>query len=328
MKLSVVMPVYNGGEELRVCLQAVMGSTRPPDEVVVVDDGSTDDSAAVAAACGALVLQLDGPPQGPARARNLAVALCIGDVLVFVDADVAVHADTLQRIEDCLLENNEVAAVFGSYDEAPPAPGLVSRYKNLMHHYVHQHGHREASTFWSGCGALRRGALLHAGGFPEHYREPSIEDIELGMRLRRLGYRIWLCPEIQATHLKRWTLWSMLRSDVRNRALPWGRLIVQGGSLPNDLNLNMRSRASALLAWMAVLCLVVGLVAPWAWLGMVVSLAILAAMNGGLYRFMARHGGLRLALAAAGLHFVYLLYSSAALAYCVIERVWRRRPGD
>jgi hypothetical protein len=48
----------------------------------------------------------------------------------------------------------EVDAVFGSYDDAPRAPNFIAQYKNLFHHYVHQHGKEEASTFWAGCGTV------------------------------------------------------------------------------------------------------------------------------------------------------------------------------
>ena len=46
---------------------------------------------------------------------------------------------------------------FGSYDDTPTDRGFVSRYKNLLHHYVHQTARREASTFWTGLGAVRGG---------------------------------------------------------------------------------------------------------------------------------------------------------------------------
>ena len=58
-----------------------------------------------------------------------------------------------------LREEPGIAAVFGSYDDEPGAPNLVSQYRNLLHHFVHQTGRTEASTFWTGCGAVRRDAL-------------------------------------------------------------------------------------------------------------------------------------------------------------------------
>ena len=57
-RLAVIIPVHNGGEELRRCLQAVMLSATRPDEVIVVDDASTDGSADIAQRAGAQVVRL------------------------------------------------------------------------------------------------------------------------------------------------------------------------------------------------------------------------------------------------------------------------------
>jgi glycosyltransferase involved in cell wall biosynthesis len=310
--------VHNGGRELAVCLTALGASTRPPYEVIVVDDASTDGSAEDARAHGATVLGSTGRPSGPAVARNRAALAARGDVLVFVDADVAVHPDALALIEARLAQNAEVDAVFGSYDDTPTAPGLVSRYKNLLHHYVHQHGQREASTFWSGCGAIRRIVFLRMGGFSEAFDRPSVEDIELGMRLRAAGRRIWLCPEVMGTHLKRWTLRSLLYTDVFCRAVPWARLIVGRRQLPASLNLDWRSRLSALAAWVFAASLL-GSALRTAWLGIAgLALAGLLTANWSLYVFFWRHGGIAFAAGSGLLHLLYLLYSSATLAACIV----------
>lgn len=318
LRLSVVIPVHDGGELLRRCLEAVAASERRADEVIVVDDASSDASGEQARRQGARVVRSDGSPRGPAHARNRGAEAATGGVLVFVDADVVVHRDALGRIERTLAEHPEVAAVFGSYDDDPPALGLVSRYKNLLHHHVHQHGRREAVTFWAGLGAIRRGPFLAMGGFDEAYARPSIEDIELGTRMRRAGLCVLLCPDLQGTHLKRWTLAGLLRSDLRDRAIPWTRLIVREADLPRDLNLDVRSRFGALAAWSAVASLAV---ACWpscpptarvcAGAAALVALSVVAALGARLYTFFLRRGGVQFALGAAGLHVLYLLYSSA-----------------
>jgi GT2 family glycosyltransferase len=308
VRLSVVIPVHNGGESLRLCLEALAKSSRQPDEIIVVDDASTDGSGDLARLLGAHVVVLRGPPQGPARPRNRGAAIASGDLLIFLDADVAIHPDALALIEGSMSEHQEIDALFGSYDAYPGAEGLVSRYKNLLHHYVHQHGQREAYTFWTGCGAIRREVFNAVGGFSERHR--VLEDIELGIRLRRAGYRIWLCPEVQATHLKRWTLGSLLRSDIFDRAIPWTRLALASGSVPRQLNLKLRSRWSALAAWAAVALLPVTWWSPWAAAGALLALAIVVALNADLYRFFWRQGGGLFAAGAAGLHTLYLLYSS------------------
>ncbi len=328
LSLSVVIPVHNGGEDLRRCLAALAKSRRLPDEIIVVDDASTDASAAIAGAAGALVLPLAQGPNGPAVARNRGAAQARGDLVLFLDADVAAHDDTLERIERYMAAQPDVAALFGSYDDNPAKPGIASRYKNLLHHYVHQHGRREAGTFWAGCGAVRRDVFARMGGFDTAYGRPSIEDIELGVRLRRAGYRVWLCADVQVTHLKRWTIRSLLRSDIRDRAIPWTQLILRETDLPADLNLDAKSRLSAVVAWLLVGLLAAGLWLPALWLGVVAALALLGVLNADLYTFFWRRGGWLFTVGAIALHILYYLYSSfifgSMLVWHVLGKVRRR----
>jgi len=80
---------------------------------------------------------------------------------------------------------------------------------------------------WAGCGAVRRAAFVEVGGFQEGYLRPSIEDIELGYRLSESGGRIRLAAEVQVRHLKRWTLASIVRTDVWRRGVPWTELLLE-----------------------------------------------------------------------------------------------------
>jgi glycosyltransferase involved in cell wall biosynthesis len=321
LNLSVIIPVYNDGARLRCCLAALAASLRAPDEIILVDDGSTDDSALVARSFGVRVISLPDGPQGPARARNRGAAAAQGEILVFFDADVVPHADTLVRMERFLSKHPEIDALFGSYDDDSPGPGIVPRYKNLLHHYIHQHGSPQASTFWTGCGAIRHKAFKAMNGFDEG--QVSLEDVELGMRLRRAGYLIQLCPEVQVTHLKQWTLASLLLSDIFDRAVPWTRLILSQGHVPTCLNLSVRSRLSALSAWAALAFLCLGFWSAYAWIGFLAAAATLGGLNINLYRFFARKGGVGFTLAAIGLHSLYLLYSS--LTFLVVAALTRIR---
>lgn len=314
MHLSVIVPVHNGAASLDQCLAALTASDRFPDEIVVVDDSSSDGSAEIAHYYGVSVVTLAEGPYGPATARNRGVEAATGDILVFIDADVAVHRDTLSRIEQTMVGDPDLAAVFGSYDDQPSMPGLVSRYKNLFHHYVHQHGQREASTFWAGCGAIRHEVFAELGEFDTRYARPSIEDIALGGKMRSAGYRIRLDRDIQATHLKRWTLLGLLRTDICQRAVPWAQLILNNGQMPRDLNLDIVGRVGAVIAW--ILVVLVGL-SPWfagAWIGVLFALLVSLLLHHGLYGFFVRHGGMRFAAGAVTLHMLYLLYSSATFA--------------
>lgn len=306
--LSVIVPVRNDPQRLGICLEAIRGSSFRDHEVIVVDDASFDMTAAVAEMLGAQVIRLP-VPGGPGAARNRGVAASRGRYLMFVDADVRVHPDTLGRVVAVLDGDLTIDALFGSYDAQPAAPGAVSQYRNLLHHHVHQTGRPEAGTFWAGCGAIRREAFLAAGGFADSYRRPSIEGRELGARLRRAGRRIALRPEIQGTHLKAWTLGPLLRSDVCDRAIPWTRLALQEGYLPDDLNGRAGARVSAVLACLFVLSLVLGVRWP-VLLGVAAAaLAGIAVLNHGLYALFARQRGRRFLLAAVPLHLLSFLYS-------------------
>lgn len=256
-KISLVIAVRNGGEDFRACLASLAASSRTPDEFIVVDDGSTDNSAEIARQFGARVIQIKGGSQGPARARNRAVREAGGDIICFVDADVCVHPDTIQRIEDAFQSQPDLDAIIGSYDSAPYDQAFFSQYKNLQHSYVHHGGKRRASTFWTGCGAIRREVFLAHDGFDASYTRPCIEDVELGYRLTRGGRRLLLDPNIEVQHRKRWRFWSMVKTDFFDRAVPWTELILRDRNLPNDLNLRVGQRISALLV--CAFCLMIAI---------------------------------------------------------------------
>src|SRR5262249_20401900 len=152
-----------------------------------------------------------------------------------------------------------LSALFGSYDDRPSAPGLVSQFRNLLHHHVHQQGSfvaeaRPARTFWTGCGAIRRQVVLDFGGFePELYRRPAIQAIGLGQRLTRAGHRINLVRDIQATHMKRWTLTGVIRTDVFQRGVPWTLLMKRTRVAETDLNVRDGQKICVAAAGVATL---------------------------------------------------------------------------
>jgi GT2 family glycosyltransferase len=326
--LSVIIPVYNGGSQLERCLDALLASDFRDYEVIVVDDGSTDGCAESARARGVEVLRLD-VRSGPAAARNRGAAHARGEVFMFLDADVVVRPDTLARVAEFFGgrygDGGAAAAVFGSYDDVPDAENFVSQYKNLLHHFVHQHSNAEAETFWAGCGALRREAFEFVGGFDERrYSRPSIEDIELGRRLRREGFRIVLDRELQVKHLKRWTFLSLLGTDIAARALPWSRLILEEGRVIDDLNLRVSQRVSAALAWLAVALLILSYFSV-AFLALVpVALAFIFLLNLPFYRFLKARRGRACALGGFCLSVVYYFYSAGAFALCYCAHALRR----
>ena len=318
VRISVIIPVRNGGSQFERCLRAFQSLETPAHEIFVVDDGSSDGSARLAAAAGMRLLHTEVPGSGPAQARNLAAQHATGEVLFFCDADVEIRPDTLARIRQSFDADPELAALFGSYDAEPSHSGLISQYKNLFHHYVHQHGATDASTFWSGCGAIRRDVFVKHGGFPTHYRLPSIEDIDLGHSLKKSGQRIKLDKTLQVKHLKHWTLRNLLHSDIVARGIPWTRLILRERAFLNDLNLQTHNRASVASVYLGLLCAVLGFWQSNFWLGVILTGSVLLVLNRDLYRFFIQQRGLRFTFGAIGLHWFYYFYNGISFSAGVL----------
>jgi hypothetical protein len=288
IRLSAIVPATDGPPTLERCLEALRTGSRAPDELIVVTEP---------------------PGVGPAAARNDGAGRAVGEVLVFVDADVVVAPDAIERVAGAFAGDPGLTAVFGAYDDSPEAPGAVSGFRNLLHHHVHVAGAGEVPSFWAGLGAIRRDAFLDAGGFDaERYPHPSIEDIELGARLAARGKRIVLDPAIRGTHLKKWTLSSMVRTDFARRGVPWVELIARSEAPPTALNLGWRHRLSAGLSLVTALALVTRRPRTAA-----TALLLFAGLNRGFYGLVARRRRAPQAFAAVGLHLVHHLTSVAAL---------------
>lgn len=327
LKISVVMPAYNAANLLDRVLPPVleMLASGEVDEFLVVDDQSTDHTVKKAREMGASVLQT---PQngGPGVARNLAAQTAIGDILWFVDSDVIAWVGGGEIIRQAFA-NPQVQAVFGSYDADPGSPSWFSNYKNLVHRFHHQTARRDATTFWSGCGAVRADKFRELKGFDtEIYRVPSIEDIELGYRIHGDGGQILVLPDLLGKHLKVWSVGNAIFTDIFRRALPWSRLMISREGLTNDLNTGMKERVCALIAGLFFGSIAA---APFVTLGWVWPLVFLAAavlINHRLFAFMRRNGGLGFAIAALLYHQIYYVYSATAYVWCLFEyHILRRR---
>ena len=318
--MSVVVPVHRSTPAFRRCLESIRSLDPGPDELVVVVDGGDAGAAAEAAAAGARVV-LQEPQSGPAVARNTGAARTNGDILLFLDSDVEVAPGVVGRVVEALAQEPEVAAVIGSYDDRPPAHNLASLYMNLRHHHVHQNAREEGRTFWGACGAIRRDAFERIGGFDEDYVAASIEDIELGYRLKESGMRVRVIKDLHAKHLKCWDARSVLTTDIAYRALPWSALILRSRRLDDDLNISVAERAKSVMTLAAVLALVAGVRWPVALFGAGVLLAAVLLADGPFIRLLAGRGGAKLALWGAGWHLAYHLYTILAFAASTVRHL-------
>lgn len=313
-QIGVIVPAYQARAELPACLRALLELGFAASDMLVVDDGSRDGTGDVARGLGVATLRNE-TSQRPAKARNRGVGHLDREVILFVDADVTAAPDVRERVAAAFADDPGLTAVFGSYDAAPPAGGLFSRYRNLLHHFTHHRAAGPAGTFWTGLGAVRRDAFLAQGGFDSAWE--NIEDVEFGMRLAAAGHRIRLDPSIQGTHLKHWTVGSAFRTDLYGRAVPWTRLLAFRGAETGTLNTAKGPKLAATAVALLVASLVVAPLAPGAlWLA-AAALAGFVVASGPFLRFLWRREGAAFALGAIPCHLSHIL--AALLGFA---KVW------
>jgi len=316
---SIIIPVWYGGTNFAKCLSSARAAIQKGDEIIVVADGEGDGSWRIAEQMGARVVKLPAR-SGPGRARNIGAAASESDILFFIDADVMIPADSIERIRSIFQTEKDLAALIGSYDQEPAEANFHSQFKNLFHHFVHQRSSAEASTFWGACGAIRREVFLKAGGFDPIYNRPSIEDIELGYRLKADSQKIRLLPDLQVKHLKRWSAYSLIGTDVFDRATPWteliwDRFIRQKPRVLNDLNLGLSYRLSLISSVLLIAVSIASFFTVWAWPLILVFGSLFFWVNIPFFRFFRLKRGGPFALRALAWRFGYDIYSGVGFCY-------------
>ncbi len=326
--LSVVIPAYNAADDLSRCLQRLIRHAPPSCEIIVADDCSTDRTAEIAEIYGVRYCRTENRA-GPALARNLGAHEARGEWILFIDADVLLHPGAVSRAFGHIGQDASIIALFGSYDDRPEAFGLVSRFRNLLHHHVHQSGRfererRPATTFWTGCGLIRRDIFLKFGGFDhERFERPAIEDIELGYRLTAAGHKIVLARDVLCTHLKPWSLKAMIRTDFFQRGLPWSLLMLREGNRSQDLNVDRRQKLAAVSAGISVASLA-GMPFEPAFSAFLFACSALAvvSINRAFLGLLRRMGGSKLVAAGVPLLYVYYLVCLSSYATAQVLHRW------
>lgn len=202
---SVIVPVRDGAESLRVLLESLRAQTLPAErfEVIVVDNGSKDDGADVARSMGAVVLE--DPEPGRARARNKGAVIARGDYFAFIDADCVASDRWLETLAGCAGRQPLIAGPVIVTAGLPP--NRIERFEQLW---------RFAQEAWVKQGwaatanlVVERRAFESVGGFDEAFW--TGEDAEFCIRAGRAGFGLGYCPGAEASHPGEARLWPMLK---------------------------------------------------------------------------------------------------------------------
>ena len=206
LTLSVVIPTYNEPERLETALNSLSQQDYPHEatQIIVVDDASPHlDAERLHAAVGPLPLQLlrNEQNQGRARARNAALQVASGDLVVFLDSDMTVGANFLRAHAE--RHQNHAEAVFVGnirFAEEIPSTSLTRYLEGRGVHRVDEDKPIPFNCFVTGNSSVRRSSLLRVGFFDEALTAYGGEDLELGYRLHLASIPLYYAPEALSHH--------------------------------------------------------------------------------------------------------------------------------
>jgi glycosyltransferase involved in cell wall biosynthesis len=205
MYISVVIPTYNRLPILQKSLAALEQQELNDDriegyEIVLIDDGSTDQTLTWLQDNQTRLPHVQLYQQehkGAAAARNLGVTNAQGDTIIFIDSDLVVTKSFLQSHANALVKGRQTlqsdrlftyGAVINTNNFADPTsePYKITDFS--------------AAYFATGNVAIARKWLETAGLFDTGFQLYGWEDLELGVRLKKLGLKLIKCPEAVGYH--------------------------------------------------------------------------------------------------------------------------------
>lgn len=315
-RVSVVIPAYNAEDTLAECLERVFESSYDGIEVILVDDGSTDRTREIAARFPVRLVSTAGRV-GPAAARNAGAGAAGGDILFFIDADVMLRPESIERLVR-RLDEGDVDAVCGVQSAEMRHRNLPSLYKNLWIRWTYLRCTGDVPLFYTTAAAIRRPAFLRAGGFDPGYASPSLEDTAFGQKLARLGVRVRVQPDLEVEHVKRYSHASLLRTDFR-RAMALVRLKLRhrGDLGRNDSSVPSGTIASVPFAALGTILVLAGAVLglPSSVAAGLLTAAFVVWLNRGFFRTIRVHAGRGHALASVPLLWLELLVAGVGAGF-------------
>lgn len=319
--VSVIVPNFNGEKTLGACLAAVAAQTYPSLEVIVVDDASTDRSREVASGFDCTLLDLPRNA-GPAAARNQGIAASRGEILFFVDADVALSPDAVATAVRILDEHPEYASASGVYTTTPMFDdGPVERYQVLHAHYWRARNTGVVRAGYFSLGAFRREVIEQVGVFNGDLPANFNEDTEYGYRIAQ-RYRMFLTTEIRGDHDDDDRLLPIMRKFYRRVSSVVPLVLAQrGGSRTREMAHRPRELVAA---GAAVVFAMLTALSPLSLLGFLASLVLFAGADPAMVRFVRSEAGLRFVPFFLAVH--YLLSVTVVTAAATGMLRWAASP--
>jgi Glycosyl transferase family 2 len=215
--LSLVVPIYNnrhGAQQFLAACLDMFSPRRCPREIILVDSLSVPLLTVPRFASWGLPLQvLACPRPGAAAARNLGARTATGEWILFLDSDCLPTATLIEGYERAMSGAVAYSGVVRAAHDDP-----LSRYYDTQGIFSpppvwHQGRERPAYLITANALVWRR-ALAQVGGFDERFPDAGGEDVDLGLRLWRVGPLAY-APQAQVLHATEPHLSAFVRRFVR-----------------------------------------------------------------------------------------------------------------
>jgi glycosyltransferase involved in cell wall biosynthesis len=210
--ISVIIPCRNGERTIGTCLASLSATVDANVEVIVVDDASTDGSVAIIESfpCTLVKMRVHA---GAAAARNAGAATSRGDILFFTDADCILPRDLLNHLHARMDQIRDGTVVGGTYAPLSYERDFYGDFQSALINYAETKHSLEPDYVATHAMAISRKQFTAIGGFAAVL--PILEDVEISHRMRRAGYRLVIDPDLQVSHMFRFSLRKSLLNAVR-----------------------------------------------------------------------------------------------------------------
>jgi GT2 family glycosyltransferase len=318
--VSVIIPSFNRSHVLRLCVGAIQAQTYSPIEIIVVDDCGTEDAAEVASSMGATVLRTE-VNGGASPARNLGAEHSHGEILLFLDGDIALDPDSVENAVNILRSEPKLGALGGILHPEPLASrSLAAQYRALQMHYWWMPTDRPTLELHAAVLAIPAEVFKEIGPFNPNLSDTVSADYRYRVMQKDYEVRITAAVCGRADHDS--TLRMILRKVFRRArvsAMEWARGETPGDSVPRAFGGVLLLAAVPALALPLVFGPLGALVSP-------LFVAAAVVLDGSTYRRVFARRGLLFGLYFSAVHLLVTLVGATGAGIGVLQRVLGRRP--
>jgi glycosyltransferase involved in cell wall biosynthesis len=209
--ISIIVPTHNSETTIEKCLDAIKKSDIDNYELIVVDDASKDKTTAIARTFADEVV-VNKSHLGRSRARRVGISAARGEIIVNIDSDIVIKADTLAKVAKHFSKNKSTKAITGLLSKKHPNSNFASQYKNFYMNYYFNKLPEQISFLYGSIYAIRSSVIK-----PLKLSSTAqvADDTELGQDLVGKGLEITLLKDLEVVHLKKFSLVSLLKNDFR-----------------------------------------------------------------------------------------------------------------